>query len=263
MKQLIITADDYGMSPAVNAGIELGVEKGVITSTNVMTNMPEYKSAAKLKERYPQVSVGLHWTVSCGKPVLRPEQVRSLVDLDGNFYPPAVFVKRFQHNQIKKRELKAELVAQYNRYVEVCGKPDYWNTHQNTHVHLKLFGFFVDLAAELQIPKMRFHQKIWVRPADGYTAPVAFRLKEAMKSVVLKMWRRRIQRKGMCAPDGLIAFVSPSEGYAALDFLERACFYKNDNAELVIHPATAADSIYLGNLTRKRLEECRLFRAMR
>ena len=36
MKQLIITADDYGMSRAVNDAIEAGMAAGLITTTNVM-----------------------------------------------------------------------------------------------------------------------------------------------------------------------------------------------------------------------------------
>ena len=50
MKKLIITADDYGMSRAVNDAIDAGIAAGLITSTNVMTNMPLYKEAIKLKE---------------------------------------------------------------------------------------------------------------------------------------------------------------------------------------------------------------------
>ena len=48
MKKLIVTADDYGMSRAVNAAIDAGIEAGLITSTNVMTNMPFYREAVKL-----------------------------------------------------------------------------------------------------------------------------------------------------------------------------------------------------------------------
>jgi predicted glycoside hydrolase/deacetylase ChbG (UPF0249 family) len=49
--KLIITADDYGMSPAVNNAIEAGIEAGLITSTNVMTNMDYYKDAINLKKK--------------------------------------------------------------------------------------------------------------------------------------------------------------------------------------------------------------------
>lgn len=46
MKKLIITADDYGMSPYVNCAINQGIEAGIITSTNVMPGM-EYLNVFK------------------------------------------------------------------------------------------------------------------------------------------------------------------------------------------------------------------------
>ncbi|MGN1059927.1 MAG: ChbG/HpnK family deacetylase, partial [Clostridia bacterium] len=68
MKQLIITADDYGMSAGVNEAIEQGVSAGLITSTNVMVNMEYLQEVSLLKKKFPALSVGLHWTLSAGKP---------------------------------------------------------------------------------------------------------------------------------------------------------------------------------------------------
>ena len=73
MKKIIITADDYGMSKGVNEAIDAGIEAGLITSTNVMTNMEYYKEAKKLREK--DVSVGIHWTISAGYPVLNPSEI--------------------------------------------------------------------------------------------------------------------------------------------------------------------------------------------
>ena len=40
MKSVIINADDFGYSPAVNAGIIKAYEDGILTSTTLMANMP-------------------------------------------------------------------------------------------------------------------------------------------------------------------------------------------------------------------------------
>ena len=37
--KLIVTADDYGMSPGVNEGIERCIKSGIVTSTNVMIDV--------------------------------------------------------------------------------------------------------------------------------------------------------------------------------------------------------------------------------
>ena len=111
MKRLIITADDYGMSKAVNRAIDEGIEAGLITSTNVMVNMPEYKEALKLKNN-PNVSVGLHWVLACGKPVLSKNEIPTLVAENGEFYPYSQFRKMFRNGKISREDIKKELVAQ-------------------------------------------------------------------------------------------------------------------------------------------------------
>jgi len=83
MKKLIITADDYGMSNSVNEAIEAGVEAGVITATNLMVGMPCFDSISALKQEYPDLSIGLHWTLSAGCPVSDKGEIPSLVDSNG------------------------------------------------------------------------------------------------------------------------------------------------------------------------------------
>ena len=95
MKKLIVTADDYGMSKAVNDAIDAGIAAGLITTTNVMTNMPYYKEAAKLKNN-PNISVGLHWVLACGKPVLPKEEIPTLVAENGEFFPYPEFRSRLR-----------------------------------------------------------------------------------------------------------------------------------------------------------------------
>lgn len=72
MPKIIITADDYGMCSEVNRAIDEGIENGIITTTNVMTNMAALSEAADLRERYPRLSIGLHWNVTTGRPVSPP-----------------------------------------------------------------------------------------------------------------------------------------------------------------------------------------------
>ena len=175
MPQLIITADDYGMSNGVNRAIDAGFQAGIITSTNVMMNMPLCHEANVLKNRFPDVSVGLHWTLSgAGGPVSPINQVPTLVNEQGNFFPYADFRNRYRKGLIKNKEILIELKNQFTRFHELVGVPDYWNTHQNTHVDFGLYKQFVELAAELHIPAMRSHQRIYVPASDPKNTSCAF-----------------------------------------------------------------------------------------
>lgn len=259
MKKLIITADDYGMSRAVNDAIDVGIAAGLITSTNVMTNMPLYQEAVKLKNS-SNISVGLHWVLACGNPVLPKEEVPTLVSEDGSFYPYSVFRKRLRKNLISFDDVKKELVAQYKRFNELMGQPDYWNTHQNTHVDFGIYRLFVDTAMELGILKMRSHQRIYVKGSDNsQIMPRKWRLIEPVKSRILSFWQHSAHKKGFASPDGLIVCLNKND-FNRLDYLVPHIEWGDKTVgEYVIHPSTEIDSQYFGNVTEQRIEEYNIF----
>ncbi len=259
MKKLIITADDYGMSRAVNNAIDAGIEAGLITSTNVMTNMPYYKEAKKFKDN-PNISIGLHWVLASGRPVLPKEEIASLVTCNGEFYPYSEFRSRLRHRRISFDDIKKELKAQYNLYFELMGQPDYWNTHQNTHVDFGIYGLFVEVASELGINRMRSHQRIYVKGSDkSQKMPLHWRLAEPVKSKMLDIWQNSAHKKGISSPDGLIVCLKRDD-INNPEYLFRQIEWKNKNiGEYVIHPATENDSPYFGKIVDQRIKEYRQF----
>lgn len=259
MKKLIVTADDYGMSRAVNDAIDAGISAGLITSTNVMTNMPFYREAVKLKEN-PKVSVGLHWVLACGKPVLPPKEIPTLVNANGEFYPYPEFRKRLRAGKITHTDIKKELKAQYNLFFELMGQPDYWNTHQNTHVDFGIYRLCVDTAVELGIRKMRSHQRLYVKGSDNEgKMPLKWRLAEPLKSRMLDTWQNNAHKKGVASPDGLVTCLKktdetiPQYVFSHIDWKDRTI------GEYVIHPATENDSPYFGKIVEQRINEYHQF----
>lgn len=260
MKKLIITADDYGMSESVNEAIRECVAAGIVTSTNLMTGMDYCESISQLRQDFPKLSVGLHWTLTTVRPVSEVAIIPSLVDEDGMFWSYPIFRQRFKRKQINLDEMKYELLAQYNKYVKLCGAPDYWNTHQNIHVGFEIFDIFLALASEVKIKKMRSHQRIRV-PTRGKRTVATWRLfLEPFKKIVLNRWMSSAKSKGINAPNGLLFFMG-SEDRLNADYVYRNIEWKeNLIAELIIHPATKNDSPYFGSITEKRIAEYNYFR---
>ena len=60
MRKLIVNADDFGFSEAVNHGILKAMEDGIVTSTSIMANMPGFAHAAALYHEHPDMAVGVH-----------------------------------------------------------------------------------------------------------------------------------------------------------------------------------------------------------
>ena len=252
MKSLIITADDYGMSKSVNDAIEEGMERSVITSTNVMVNMPFYTGAAEVREKFPDASIGLHWNLTVGKPVTVGTAVRTITDSEGNFCKPAELLKRYRENKVSADELKLELMNQYNMFESVCGKPDYWNTHENIHMHLGIFEVFLKLAWECQMGKMRWHAKIWSE--EAYKALGLKRhIMEYFKSAVLSIWKAEAKKKHMAFPHGLIVV---NHSLASLnDKNTKIMWEASEIGELTMHPAKSIDSGFFGDMTESRVNE--------
>jgi predicted glycoside hydrolase/deacetylase ChbG (UPF0249 family) len=167
-KNLIVTADDYGMNRSINEAVEACLAAGIVKATCVMTNMPEYSGMGILRSAYPKTSLGLHWSLTQGRPVLDSKDVPSLVGPDGNFYPTHVFRKKWLKSEISVSEVKAELDAQYKLFVDLGGKPDFWNTHQDLHIYPGLFQTFVATSLELGIPAMRCHLRFVI--SNKYSA---------------------------------------------------------------------------------------------
>lgn len=259
MKKLIITADDYGMSESINEAIDEGIDAGLITSTNVMTNMPFYKEAIKLKDK-KNISVGLHWVLACGKPILPADEIPTLVLPNGEFYSYQEFRQRLRKKQISFIDIKKELIAQYDLYYELMGQPDYWNTHQNTHVDFGIYRLFVDTAVELGINKMRSHQRIYVkRSSDTQKMPLKWRILEPVKSKMLDAWQKNAHKKGISSPDGLIVCLNNSD-INNLEYLFKNISWKNKTVgEYVIHPASKNDSPYFGKIIEQRIKEYEMF----
>ncbi len=153
-KYLIVNADDLGMSPGVNRGILEAHEKGIVTSTTVMINMPAAEAGIRLaQQRAPRLGLGLHINLSFGAPVSDPARVPSLVLPDGRFcstYEELIeLVPRF-----KAEDLQAEITAQMARFIRLAGcPPDHLDSHHGiTYMHPAAFDVMLRLAAHYQIP---------------------------------------------------------------------------------------------------------------
>lgn len=260
MKKLIITADDYGMSPAVNQAIDEGISAGLITSTNVMMNMPVCNEAVRLKGT--GASVGLHWVLSCGKPVLPREKIPSLVAENGEFYAYPVFRERYRKGLIREEDIKSELLAQYERYVSLMGEPNYWNTHENVHVDFRIYALFVDFAAQLGIRRMRSHQRIYVQGSgNSSNRPLLWRIIEPVKSQLLNQWQKNAYKKGIASPEGRVITLNSKDAANPAYLFSHILWGNHEIGEFVIHPAVKCDSPYFGDISDKRIREYRLFTA--
>jgi predicted glycoside hydrolase/deacetylase ChbG (UPF0249 family) len=163
----VVNADDFGLTPEVNAGILDGHSQGIVTSTSIMTNMPYYEEIQAVRHDFPELGLGLHVCLSEGKPVSPADRVRSLIDDDGQFLSRPVLFDHLRHNKVDLREVAVELSAQLQALEDQGVKPDHWNSHQCVHLHPRLLGVMKRVLSPEKIACMRTHQRAYIS-SDGW-----------------------------------------------------------------------------------------------
>jgi len=153
MKQVIVNADDLGLTPGVNRGIVEAHRKGIVTSTSVMITLPDAPAGLELAlTEAPNLGLGLHLTLTAGRPVLPAARVPSLVDDNGQFYPIHAWPAAME--TFDSDHLRAEIEAQFEEFTRRVGrKPDHLDAHHHAaYLHPAALRAVCDLAVEHGLP---------------------------------------------------------------------------------------------------------------
>ncbi len=146
--KLIVNADDFGYSKGINLGIIEAFQHGVVRSTTMMANMPGFDHAVTLYNENPGLGVGVHLTLTCGRPLT--QGLKTLVDANGNFHKLPVL------NEINGTFDPDELEKEYHAQIEKTLKAGIHVTHLDSHHHTHpigpMFKVFIKLAKEYGLP---------------------------------------------------------------------------------------------------------------
>ena len=149
MAEIIVNADDFGLSSGVNRGIVRAWKEGILTSASLMPAGGAFEEAVELARENPGLQVGLHLTLVQGRGVLPPHEIPGLVDGDGNFTDnPVAAGMRYFFLKTLRPQLKKEIEAQILR-VRRTGLP---LTHLDGHLNIHMQPVVFDILAEL-MPK--------------------------------------------------------------------------------------------------------------
>ena len=155
-KELAVTADDLGLSPGVNRGIAEAHRSGIVTSASIMPNMPAFDEAATLCATNPRLSVGVHITLTCGRPLRDPSRIPTLTDATGHFYTPRAFLARLLVGRIDISEAATECEAQIQAVINRNIRPMHINSHHHIHLHPPLMQAFREVAQQCGISHIRY-----------------------------------------------------------------------------------------------------------
>ena len=157
MGELIVHADDFGLSKKINEGILRAHTKGILTSTSIMANAIAFEHAISICKSTPTLDVGIHLTFVEEKPLLDADIIPTLVNKRGRFHHHAIeFIKRYLMGKICLREVQQELEAQIVKVMNRGIKPSHLDSHQHLHMLPKILKIVNELAKKYDIPAIRF-----------------------------------------------------------------------------------------------------------
>jgi predicted glycoside hydrolase/deacetylase ChbG (UPF0249 family) len=164
--QLVVNADDFGLSPAVSRGIIRAHTHGIVTSTSLMVRSAHAAAAVAAAKSHPELSLGLHidlgeWVCSAGE----WRQLYHVCDLKDS------------------RAIETEVRKQVDRFIELVGdRPTHLDSHQHIHRIEPFRSICMDMAGELGVPLrqvtpgIRYLGHFFGQSGEGKPTPSAIRV---------------------------------------------------------------------------------------
>ena len=237
-KNLIVTADDFGAAEAVNGAVEQAHEQGILSAASLMVAGAASADAIRRARAMPSLRVGLHLVLVEGRPVLPAGAVPDLVDGKGNFRADMARTgaAMFFFPGVR-RQLEAEMTAQFSAFVATGLALDHVNAHKHFHLHPTVAGLIVKLGERFGVRGARV-------PLEPQGVLAAIEPHRASATVALtapfaRALRGRFKRAGIAAPDQVFGLawsgaMRPERLAGLLAHLPEGL------SEIYMHPATGA-----------------------
>lgn len=200
MKGLIVTADDFGAAIQVNDAVEQGHRDGILTAASLMVSGAAATDATARARANPRLRVGLHLVLVEGKPTLPASAVPDLVDASGNFHGDMAraAAKMFFFPSVR-RQLEAEIEAQFDAFRATGLNLDHVNTHKHFHLHPTIASTILRVGKKYGLRAIRVPLEphgILARAEPGTKLSPAY-----VTAPWARLSRARFRRAGLRVPD--------------------------------------------------------------
>ena len=191
MRRLIISADDFGLSEAVNEAVEQAHRDGVLTTASLMVAGEAAADAVRRARAMPRLRVGLHLVLVEGPAVLPAARIPGLVDRQGQFPSgQARLGVRYFFRPGIRRQLAAEIRAQFAAFAETGLPLDHANAHKHMHLHPVVGRLMIEIGREFGLSAVRV-------PAEPPAVLRACGERVGLGGRLLPLWSRLLRRQAM------------------------------------------------------------------
>jgi predicted glycoside hydrolase/deacetylase ChbG (UPF0249 family) len=254
---LVVNADDFGVSRGSTLGIVKAHREGIVTSASLAVNYEHSALAFEQARQCPDLGIGLHVTLTSGRPVADRSQVPMLVNDAGFFRWRFLSLLNTHPTRVPglHKQIAHEIDAQFARLVDSGIKPDHVNGERHVHLIPGIFDLVVAAARRFGVPYIRAAKDI---------GPRLFRVRDAV-AVALKggflKWavlrslttRARPGMSGLASADHIATYLYSGR---TPSFLPRLLVSSAQAGvtEVMVHPGISGEdgALQLGNRELER-----------
>ena len=247
---LIVTADDFGLHEAVNEAIERASRHGILTAASLMVGAPAAADAVRRARELPRLRVGLHLVLADGLAVLGPDVIPGLADQSGRMNS-RMFINGVRFFAVSKlrRQLEAEIRAQFSAFARTGLALDHVNVHKHFHLHPTLLEMLVRIGGEYGVSAVRVpDEPLWFAARGGRWIPW---MSAAMLAPWNAMMRRRLRAARMLHNDSIFG-VAASGAMDEETLLAVLARLPAGLTEIYLHPATLSGSAIAASMNGYR-----------
>lgn len=249
-RHLIVTADDFGLHETVNEAVERASRDGILTAASLMVSAPAAADAVCRARRLPNLRVGLHVVLADGPSSLPHQQIPNISDPEGHIGED-MFLRgvRYFASALVRRQLEAEIRAQFLAFARTGLILDHVNAHKHFHLHPTILGMLIRIGREFGARAMRVpYEPFWFAARSG---PWGAAAAGALLAPWLTLMRHRLRVAGIFHNDcvfGMALSGSMDEGQL-LAILARL---PPGVTEIYLHPATISGAAIASSMRTYR-----------
>lgn len=227
---LLINADDFGISDSVNLAIDYCFENNIIQRTSLIVNMDSSDSAVELaKEHGYSDKVGLHLNLIEGVPLSEP--IRHTIFCKNGIFNGQALRRQKNRFFLSKQEQTAvvcELRMQIEKYIEYGLTLRHVDSHEHTHTNPSIFRLMFPLLKEYGFLSCRLSRNI---PECEITG---------VKKIYKNIFNKKVNafnKKKQCKQWNVTYFGSQKD----VDKIATDIKFQKNSIEVEVHPNLGVD----------------------
>ena len=234
----VFSADDFGLTVSVNEAVERAHREGVLGQASLMVAAPAAEDAVRRAQTLPNLKTGLHLVLVDGNSRLGHQKLPTITGPDGRFSTDqAALGIRYFFSPVARRELHAEIRAQFAAYAATGLPLHHADAHKHMHLHPTVARLMIETGRDYGLSRIRVPAEppaIMARCGEKITA--GDRALYAWSRVL----RRQAKRAGLATTDHV--FGLKWSGHMTEQRIRRLLHHLPEgSAEIYFHPATDRD----------------------